>query len=163
MISSIIVAMTDTKVIGKDNSLPWPRIKEDMRFFKRTTLNHIVIMGRKTYESIGKPLPKRINIVISRQPDLKIDGCWVVHSMDEALGRVRHYTCRPEINSEVFFIGGSSIYRDALPFVDRIYLTKIKGDYDGDTYFPDYDITDYKETVLDETERATFLLLEKNQ
>lgn len=163
MIVSLIVAMTDDKVIGKDNDLPWPRIKEDMRFFKRTTLNHIVVMGRKTYDSIGKPLPKRINIVITRQQDLKIDGCWVVHSMQEALGRVRHYTCRPEVDSEVFFIGGSSIYRDALPFADRIYLTKIKGDFEGDTHFPEFDTDQYTQTVLDETDRATFLLLEKNQ
>lgn len=157
----MIVGMTKDRVIGKDNDLPWPRVKEDMKFFRKTTTGHIVIMGRKTYDSIGRPLPKRINIVITRQKDLEIDGCWVVNSLQEAIDMSKHFTKRTDVNPEVFVIGGSSLYKEAAPDVDKIYLTHIKGDYDGDTYFPEIDETKWRKTQVDETDKAIFYLLER--
>lgn len=157
----MIVGMTKDRVIGKDNDLPWPRVKEDMKFFRKTTTGHIVIMGRKTFQSIGKPLPKRINVVITRQKDLQLDGCWVVHSLAEAIAMARHFTNRTDVNEEVFIIGGSSIYKDAVEDADKIYLTHIKGDYPGDTLFPEIDESNWRKSQLDETDKAIFYLLER--
>jgi len=161
MLLSLIVGMTKDRVIGKDNDLPWPMIKEDMRHFRKTTTGHIIIMGRKTYDSIGKPLPKRINVVITRQRDLEIDGCWVVHSLEEALRLSRHFTDRTDINTEAFIIGGSSLYKEAAPQADRIYLTHIKGDYPGDTFFPEIDESEWDKSQTSETDKATFYLLKR--
>lgn len=153
--------MTKDRVIGKDNDLPWPRIKEDMKYFRKTTTGHIVIMGRKTYESIGKPLPKRINMVITRQENLELDGCWVLHSLQEAVAMAEHFTNRTGIDEEVFIIGGSSLYKEAAPQADRIYLTHIKGDYVGDTFFPEIDESEWDRSQLSETEKAVFYLLKR--
>ncbi len=129
---AIIVAMTEKRVIGKENRLPW-RIPEDLKRFKKLTMGHTVIMGRKTFESIGKPLPGRANVVISRNPDFQAPGTVIIRSLEEALDR-----CRNE--DEVFVIGGSSLYRAALPLADRLYVTLVHGDFEGDTYFPDFDL-----------------------
>jgi len=160
---SLIVAMTKSGVIGKNNALPWPRIKEDMTYFRRTTTGHIVILGRKTYDSIGKPLPKRINVVVTRQKDLIIEGCWVVHSLEQALRLTEHFTNRTDVDPEVFIIGGSSLYQEAMPLVKKIYLTHIKTDYDGDTYFPEIDNTKWEKTELSETDKAIFYLLKRKE
>ncbi len=127
---SIIVAIAANGVIGNNNELLW-HITEDMRYFRKVTSGHSVIMGRKTYDSIGRPLPKRQNIVITRQ-DIAIDGCTVVHSLDEALALL-------PADSESFIIGGAEIYALALPHADRLYITQVEDLYQGDTHFPEWD------------------------
>ena len=123
---SLIVAMSQNNVIGDKNKLLW-NLKEDMRRFKEITTGHPIIMGRNTYESIGRPLPNRTNIVITRS-DIKIDGCIVVHSIEEAL------VLYP--NEEVFIIGGAQIYKQSMEYIDKMYLTVISDDYEGDATFP---------------------------
>lgn len=127
---SIIAAVAQNGTIGDQNALLW-HIAEDMRFFRQTTSGHPVIMGRKTYESLGRPLPKRTNVVITRQP-IAIEGCTVVHSLEEAIALFA-----PE--EEIFIIGGAQIYCEALALADRLYLTHIEQDYAGDTAFPEWD------------------------
>ena len=133
---SIIVAVAQNGVIGDKNSLLW-HISEDMRFFKRTTSGHPVIMGRKTYESLGRPLPNRTNVVISRTLR-SIEGCTVVGSLEEAVAMF------PK-EEEVFIIGGAQIYAQALPLADRIYLTVVGKEYEGDTSFPALDLSQWTE------------------
>ena len=133
---SLIVAVSENGVIGKDNDLIW-HLPKDMKFFKETTLGHFVIMGRKNFESIPhkyRPLPNRTNVVITRQSDYKAEGCLLVNSLQASLEMSK-------INgdTEPFIIGGGQIYKIALEqnLVDRIYLTKIHHTYDGDTFFPE--------------------------
>ena len=135
---SIIVAVSENGVIGKDNDLLW-HLPDDLKHFKRTTRGHHVIMGRKTFESQGsRPLPKRTNIIVTRSPDYQADGCIVAHSLDEALGQVKE-------DEEPFIIGGEKIYRMALPWVDRIYLTRVHATLEGDTFFPEPDMKEWQE------------------
>lgn len=126
---SIIVAVAQNGVIGDKNSLLW-HISEDLKYFKSLTSGHPVLMGRKTYESIGRPLPNRTNVVISRQ-EIEIPGCRVVHSFEEAIGLF-------PADEELFVIGGAQIYAEALPHAGRLYLTRIFHDYEGDTRFPSW-------------------------
>jgi len=132
---SAIVAAADNNAIGKDNKLLW-HLPNDLRFFKRTTSGHTVIMGRKTYESVGMPLPNRRNLVITRQEDYTLENAEVVHSLEAALTR-----CANE--EEVFIVGGAEIYRQALPRTGRVYLTRVHADLPGDTYFPNLDEPDW--------------------
>jgi dihydrofolate reductase len=132
---SIIVAVAQNGVIGDKNSLLW-HISEDMRFFKRTTSGHPVIMGRKTYESLGRPLPNRTNVVISRTMG-EIEGCTVVHSLEEAIALF-------PAEEEVFVIGGAQIYALALDVADRFYLTRVGHDYEGDTSLPKWDESEWQ-------------------
>ena len=151
---SLIVAMTKDRVIGKDNDLPWPMIKEDMKHFKKTTKGHPVIMGRKTWDSIPekfRPLPGRLNIVVTRNADLKLDGATVFNHVDEAIDFAL------EQDPDSFVIGGSSIYEAALPKAGQIYLTIIKGSYEGDTHFPELDLA-WESKKLSETDKAAFYL-----
>lgn len=127
---SIIVAVAENGVIGGRNALLW-HISEDLRHFKALTSGHPVVMGRKTYESLGRPLPDRRNVVVTRQP-LVIPGCEVVHALDEAYALF----CADE---EVFVIGGAEIYAQAMPAADRLYLTRVMHPYRGDTRFPEWD------------------------
>ena len=127
---TLIAAVAQNGTIGDRNTLLW-HITEDMQFFRRTTQGHPVIMGRKTYDSLGRPLPKRTNVVISRQ-EIAIEGCTVVHSLEEAVALFP-----PE--EEVFVIGGGQIYGEALPLADRMYLTIVEHDYAGDTHYPEWD------------------------
>ncbi|MBQ2008499.1 MAG: dihydrofolate reductase [Alistipes sp.] len=127
---SIIVAVARNGVIGDKNALLW-HISEDMRFFRRTTSGHPVIMGRKTYESLGRPLPNRQNVVISRTTQ-EIEGCTVVGSLEQAIALF-------PAEEEVFIIGGAQIYALALEVADRFYLTRVEHDYQGDTSFPAWD------------------------
>ncbi|MEK7186553.1 MAG: dihydrofolate reductase [Patescibacteria group bacterium] len=135
---SIIVAMDDKRGIGKNNRLPW-HIPEDLKRFKKLTSGHTIIMGRKTFESIlsytGKPLPDRINMVITRNPDFKAEGVSINTSLEEALSEAKENE-----QSEIFIIGGAQIFQQAIDMgvVDIIYLTKVQGDYGADTFFPDY-------------------------
>ncbi len=132
---NIIVAIGKDGVIGDKNELLW-HITEDMQYFRKTTQGHPIIMGRKTYDSIGRPLPKRHNIVITRQ-EIAIEGCSVVHSIEEALGLI-------EAHEEAFIIGGAEIYKLALPLADKLYITHVGGDYEGDTHFPEWSNTEWK-------------------
>ena len=135
MILSVIVAMAQNRVIGLNNQMPW-HLPADLAWFKKNTLNKPVIMGRKTFESIGRPLPNRHNIVISRQIesiDNKISNVSWVKSIDEAISLAQKQ--QPD---EVFIIGGGNIYKQVLPLIDRLYLTHIDAELQGDTYFPDY-------------------------
>jgi dihydrofolate reductase len=129
MLISIIVAVSENGVIGKDNQLLW-RLPDDLKRFKQLTLNHPMIMGRKTFESIGKPLPGRTSIVITSQKEFSADGVVVAHSLDEALDKARSIEA-----SEAFIIGGGEIYKQALPLTDRLYVTEVKTSIDGDTFF----------------------------
>ena len=132
---SIIAAVAQNGVIGDKNALLW-HISEDMRFFKRTTSGHPVIMGRKTYESLGRPLPNRTNVVISRT-QREIEGCTVVGSLEEAVALF-------PAEEEVFIIGGAQIYALALAIADRMYLTRVYHDYQGDTSFPKWDSDEWQ-------------------
>lgn len=132
---SIIVAVAKNGVIGDKNSLLW-HISEDMRFFRETTSGHPVIMGRKTYDSLGRPLPKRTNVVISRTTT-HIEGCTVVGSLEEAIALFPN-------EEEVFIIGGAQIYALAMEVADRLYLTRVEHDYQGDTSFPEWDESKWK-------------------
>lgn len=135
MILSVIVAMAQNRVIGLNNQMPW-HLPADLAWFKKNTFNKPVIMGRKTFESIGRPLPNRHNIVISRQIesiDNKISNVSWVKSIDEAISLAQKQ--QPD---EVFIIGGGNIYKQVLPLIDRLYLTHIDAELQGDTYFPDY-------------------------
>jgi dihydrofolate reductase len=127
---SIIVSMSRNKVIGKDGKLPW-HLSEDLKWFKRKTLGHAIIMGRKTYESIGMILPERKNIIISRSTTFNVQGAEIFNSIESALNAL---SGRGE--KEVFIIGGAKIFRASLAYTDRIYLTLIHRKFDGDTFFP---------------------------
>lgn len=135
---SIIAAMAKNRVIGIDNTLPW-RLPEDLKHFKDLTLGHHILMGRKTYESLGRPLPGRTSVVITRSQDLQAPGCLVANSIAEAVT-----AC--DQDNEIFFIGGENLYRQALAIADRIYLTEIKADFSGDAWFPEFDIESWRET-----------------
>jgi len=135
---SVIVAVAENGVIGRDNALPW-HISEDLRYFKQTTLGKPVIMGRKTFESIGKPLPGRTNIVVSRNPDWRAQGVETAASLEEAL---RHCP-----DSEVFVIGGASLFAEALGKAQRLYLTEVHRAYDGDVRFPQWRRDQWREVA----------------
>jgi dihydrofolate reductase len=130
---SALVAMAKNRVIGRHNTLPW-RLSADLQRFKRLTMGHTLVMGRKTYESIGRPLPGRHTVVITRQPDFRPEGVQVVHSLEEAL------RAAPAQEQELFIGGGAEIYRQALPLTDRLYLTVIERDVEGDAHFPELDL-----------------------
>jgi dihydrofolate reductase len=129
MIVSLVSAASDNNVIGINNTLPWC-MPADMRFFKNLTMGHTVVMGRKTYESMGKPLPGRKNVIITRNPDFKAKDCIVIDSFEKV-----YELCKEE--GEVFVIGGAEIYRQIINKADKIYLTRIHGVFDGDAYFAD--------------------------
>ncbi len=139
MTISIIVAKAANHVIGKDNQIPW-YLPADLKYFKKTTLNHHVIMGRKTFESIGKPLPKRTNIVVTRSIFFLASGCIVAHSLEEALQIARDHD-----EEEVFIIGGAQLYEEALPIADRIYITEVDFCPEGDVFFPKIDTDAWRE------------------
>ncbi|WP_404428286.1 dihydrofolate reductase [Sutcliffiella horikoshii] len=132
---SIIVATDRNNLIGKDNDLPW-RIPADLAYFKKVTLGSTIVMGRKTYESIGKPLPNRRNIILSRK-EFHADGCETLHSIEE-VERVK------EDGKELFIIGGAHIFKETLPIADLLYLTYIDEEFEGDTYFPEVNEQDWE-------------------
>jgi len=137
MKTSIIVAMDSNGVIGKDNELPW-HLPADLQHFKKTTMGKPILMGRKTWESIGRPLPGRTNIVITRDSDYQADGCVVVNSIDAAIAAAGE-------QDEVMVIGGAEFYRQVLPRADTLYLTRIHASFDGDTVFPGLNAADWRE------------------
>lgn len=138
MVLSAITAVSLNNVIGKQNALPW-HMPADMRFFKITTMGHAVIMGRKTYQSFKKALPGRTNFVITRQKDYTLPDAFVVHSLSEAI----HKAAEAE-KGEIFILGGAEVYRESLPLLDRIYLTRIYAEVEGDAFFPPPDPDHWK-------------------
>jgi len=156
---TIVVAIASNYAIGKDNQLLW-HLPKDLKHFKDITAGGTVIMGRKTFDSVGKPLPKRRNIVITRKP-VSIEGCEVVGSIDAALA-----LCKTE--EEVFIVGGAEIYRQTMPLVNRIYLTIVHHSFDADTFFPEIDYKQWKELEREDHEadekhqfRYSFITLER--
>ena len=134
---ALIAAMARNRVIGRDNAMPW-HLPEDLRYFKATTLGKPIVMGRKTFDSLGRPLPSRTNIVVSRQPDLTLEGAQVFASIDAALSAARQQAQADGVD-EVMVIGGDNLYRQTLERADRIYLTRIDSEPEGDAWFPAFD------------------------
>lgn len=130
--------MARNRVIGIANTLPW-RLPEDLRHFKALTTGHHILMGRKTWKSLGRPLPGRTSVVITRSSGLQLPGCIVVNSIEEALS-----ACSGD--DEAFFIGGAELYRQALEYADRLYLTEIQADFEGDAWFPEFSTSQWQET-----------------
>lgn len=156
---NIIAAIDSKRGLGKNNELLF-KIKEDFVRMKKLTSGHSIIMGRKTFESIGRPLPNRTNIVITRDQGYKSEGIKVVHSLDDALRQAQG----EQGNDEVFIFGGGQIFKEALPMVDTLYLTVVSGDYGADTFFPYYSM--FTKTVFEQSGQEgdycyKFLELEK--
>ena len=157
---SLVVAMARNRVIGRDNQLPW-HLPADLKHFKAITIGKPVVMGRKTYESIGRPLPERTNIVVTRDPDYRAEGCLVVNSAEaaiEAAGAV----------DEVMIIGGGQFYEEMLPRADRLYLTEVHEDVEGDAWFPEFDRGAWRELEREDCQpdernphAYSFLVLER--
>ncbi|GIW62908.1 MAG: dihydrofolate reductase [Patescibacteria group bacterium] len=156
MIISIIAAVAEKNyVIGANNKLIW-HIPADLKRFKSLTYGHHIIMGRKTYESLGKPLPGRTNIVLTRDKHYSVEGGLVFNSLESALDY-----CRDENESEVFIIGGAEIYKQSLNLADRLYITWVKGDYKGDSYFPNFDLNNWSLVSNEDFDSYRFSIYEK--
>ena len=154
----IICAIGKNRAIGKNNELLW-HIPEDFKHFKDITSGHVIIMGQKTYESIGKPLPNRTTIVLSNNPDFNVDGVIVVRTFEEVFEKARELE-----KEEVFICGGGSIYAQTIGMVDKLYLTVVEENFEADTFFPEYD--EFKKVISerkssDENFKYTFLELTK--
>ncbi len=134
---SIIVAMAKNRTIGVNNTLPW-RCPEDLKHFKALTMGHHMIMGRKTYDSIGKPLPGRTTVVVTHDKNLKLEGCLIAHSLADAIT-----VCAKDTNT--FIVGGADIYAQSLEFAKTLYITEINQDVAGDAHFPEFDKSDWLE------------------
>ena len=143
---SIIVAVAENSVIGKDNQLLW-RLSEDLKLFKKRTTGHAIIMGRKTFDSIGKPLPGRTTVVVTRNKSLQIEGCIIAHSLNEAIA-----ACAGD--DEIFVVGGAELYAQALPLANTLYLTEIQQDIIGDAHFPAFN-TKYWQEISRQTQSQT--------
>lgn len=161
MIISLIVAMDQNRVIGLNNQTPW-RLPADLKYFKKTTMGKPIIMGRKTYESIGRPLPGRKNIIVTRNRHFKAEGCIVVHSIEDALSAAGE--------GEVMVIGGAQLYEQLLPVADRLYVTLLETQFEGDTYFPEIDDEDWLEISREENKPSadipfqySFIVLERRK
>lgn len=156
---SILAALSTNNVIGRDNGIPW-RLSTDLKRLKALTMGHHVIMGRKTYDSVGRPLPGRTNVVITRRNDWSTEGVTVVHSLDEALRLAQQAG-----DDEPFLLGGAEIYSQAMHLADRMYLTRVHAEVEGDTYFPDFDdvtewqLTDAEHFDADEKNEYPFSFL----
>ncbi len=155
---SVIAAIGSGRELGKDNQLLW-HIPEDLKRFKKLTAGHPVIMGRKTFESLGRPLPHRVNIVISRDRNYQAQGIQVVDSLEKAIN-----LAQSKKNEEVFIIGGGQIYNQAIGLANKLYLTVVEGNFEADTFFPDY--SDFKKVVFKQcgeysNYKYTFLELER--
>jgi dihydrofolate reductase len=149
MLISLIVAMDHNRVIGNKGKLPW-HISADLKNFRAITMGKPIIMGRKTHESIGRPLPGRENVVITRDKNYKVEGCTILHSLEEVYERFTD-------TDEIMIMGGADLYEQTLDKANRIYLTEVHAEVEGDTYFPDFD----RET-WEETSRQDFKADEKN-
>lgn len=162
MTTSIIAALANNNIIGNNNQLPW-RLPADLRYFKAKTIGKPIVMGRKTYESLGKPLKDRRNIVVTRDLSFIAAGCEIVNSIEEALQLTQNV-------EETMIIGGATIYAAALPYSNRMYLTFIHQDFQGDTYFPQWNNNEWREIQREEHAADTenpyaysFVILERTQ
>lgn len=158
---SLIVAMAQNRVIGRDNKMPW-HLSADLKRFRAITMNCPILMGRKTFESIGRPLDGRANLILSKQENYQPQGCHVFQSLESALETAK------TLGDELFIIGGATLYEMTLPFAQRLYLTQIQTEFDGDTFFPEFNLNDWNEIAceqIDNDEKADFsyrfLTLEK--
>jgi dihydrofolate reductase len=158
---SLIVAMASNRAIGLNNQMPW-HLSADLKRFKQITMGHPIIMGRLTFEAIGRPLPGRTNIIVSRNPAYKQEGCVIVDSVEAAINQA----CR--LADEVFVIGGSTLYEASLPIAGTLYITQINQDFEGDTFFPALDESCWveleREDVVDDplvSFSYSFLILQK--
>ncbi|MEI7621682.1 MAG: dihydrofolate reductase [Candidatus Moraniibacteriota bacterium] len=155
---SLICACSENRVIGSSGKTPW-KILQDLQNFKRLTLGHVVIVGRKTFESIGKVLPGRINIIVTKDQDFKAQNCFIARSIELAIAKA----CELE-REEIFICGGGSVYAQTIGMADKLYLTVVEGDFEGDVFFPPYE--EFSKIVSqrksqDENFKFTFLELEK--
>ena len=139
---SLIVAMSENRVIGRDNKMPW-HLSADLKRFKSLTMNSPILMGRKTFESIGKPLIGRTNMILSHNSNFKPEGCLVFSELNSALEQAQDY------GDELFIIGGSTLYGMALPLARRVYLTQIEASFEGDTFFPEIDLSAWNEVACE--------------
>lgn len=152
---SLLVAAANNNAIGKNNQLLW-HLPKDMKFFKNTTWGMVIIMGRKTYESVDKPLPGRINIVITRQKDWKREGVWIAENLADAIEQAKTTNCK-----EIFIIGGGEIYKESMPLADKIYMTRVDASFEADTYFPEINkaewmLTSEQKEAADEKHKYNF-------
>jgi dihydrofolate reductase len=152
----MVVAIGDNGAIGKDGKVPW-RIPEDLKHFKNVTMGHAIIMGRKTWDEVGRPLPGRRNLVVTRNPALVLEGAEVFTTLEAAIAAAR------STDDEPFIIGGSKIYEAAMPFATRIYLTEVHRNVEADTFFPPFDRSVWREIERRpaETEGVEFVTLER--
>ena len=159
MVSSLIVAAGTNGAIGGDNKMLW-HMPADMKYFKEKTTNNTIIMGRKSYEAIGHALPKRVNIVISKNENYKLSDCYTVTSIEQALNLAQELYVNSEQTNEqqIFVIGGAQIYKLALPLVDKLYVTEIKGEFEGDAFFDKVDLN-----IWEEVSRESHKKDEKNK
>lgn len=158
---SLIVAMSQNRAIGRDNKMPW-HLPADLKRFRAITMNSPILMGRKTFESIGRPLDGRANLVLSHNQNYQPQGCQVFQSLESALETAK------TLGNELFIIGGATLYEMTLPLAQRLYLTQIQAKFEGDTFFPKFDLNDWNETTCEQInndEKADFsyrfLTLEK--
>lgn len=158
--------MARNRTIGRNNALPW-HLSEDLKYFKRVTLGKPIIMGRKTWDSIGRPLPGRTNIVITRDKNFSADGARVVHSLDEAL-ELAQSVCFIDGAEEAVVIGGAEIYSFAMEKADRLYMTQVHADVEGDAWFPEFNLGAWQELAREDFEASgpnpydySFIVLEK--
>ncbi|MFE4813864.1 dihydrofolate reductase [Peribacillus simplex] len=158
---SLIVAMDQNRVIGKNNELPW-HLPADLQYFKKVTMGHPIVMGRKTFESIGRVLPGRENVIVTRNQDYKAEGCVVLHDIEQIK------TFADSRDEEVFVIGGAEIFKEILPVTDRLYITEIHETFEGDTFFPVIDENQWDKVSsnpgsIDEKNRYAhdFIILQK--
>jgi len=149
MIIALIAAVSENGVIGRDGEIPW-HLPADLKLFKRLTMGHHLIVGRKTFESISKPLPGRRMIVLSRQPGYSVEGCLTASSLPNALE-----IARKAGEDEVFIAGGAGVYLQALPLADRFYLSRVHAKVKGDAFFPDFNLEDWKMIVKAEYPSGT--------
>ena len=161
---SIVAAIGKNRELGKNNKLLW-HIPEDLEHFKKITLNHPIIMGRKTYESIGRPLPNRANIIVTRYSEYVVPGCYIYNSLEKAIEFAKTLE-HPPAGGEIFIIGGGDIFAQSLPQVQKLYLTIVNDSFDADTFFPEYEkeftkVVSKKDGISDEY-TYTFLELERN-
>lgn len=140
--------MAENRTIGRNNSLPW-HLSEDLKYFKRTTMGNCIIMGRKTWESIGRALPGRTNIVISSNPGFKAEGARVVGSLDEATNLAKSISII-DGSEESFIIGGAGLYKEALPHAQRFHLTRVHAEVDGDTFLAEFDEDEWEEVLRED-------------
>jgi len=139
---SLIAALGENRVIGVDNSMPW-HLPGDFKYFKATTLGKPIIMGRKTWDSLGRPLPGRLNIVVSRQVDLQLEGAEVYPSLEAAVARAQEWALE-QGTDEVMLIGGAQLYTQGMDQADRLYLTRVALSPEGDAWFPEFDLAQWK-------------------